>query len=209
MIKIAFIGAGSVVFTRELLTDICSSPELARCHIALHDIDADRLATADAVARWTAGALHAAPTITSHLDRREAVDGAQYVINMVQVGMHDATLVDFEIPKRYGLRQTIADSYGIGGIFRGATYLRSARRPGDRHGDGGRRWRVAAQLHEPDGDELLVHVRGDTAAQRRRPLPFRSTHHPPPRGPRGRSLCGDRLRRCGHQPSGVDPAIDP
>jgi alpha-galactosidase len=118
MIKIAFIGAGSVVFTRELLTDICSMPALSGCHIALHDIDADRLATADAVAHWTAGALNAAPTITSHLDRRAAVDGAQYVINMVQVGMHDATLVDFAIPKRYGLQQTIADSYGIGGIFR-------------------------------------------------------------------------------------------
>ena len=60
----------------------------------------------------------ASPTITTHLDRRAAVAGSDFVLNMVQIGGHDATLRDFEIPARYGLRQTIADTLGIGGIFR-------------------------------------------------------------------------------------------
>ena len=118
MTRIAFIGAGSVVFTKNLLGDILSFPELAGAEIALHDIDAGRLATAEAMARWVAHERSASPTISSHLDRRAAIDGADYVINMVQIGGHEATLLDFEIPARYGLRQTIADTLGIGGIFR-------------------------------------------------------------------------------------------
>jgi alpha-galactosidase len=117
--RIAFIGAGSVEFTKNLLGDILAFPELANAEIALHDIDSERLQTAEAMARWTAGALNASPTIEAHLDRRAAIDGADFVINMIQVGGHAATLLDFEIPKRYGLRQTIADTLGIGGIFRG------------------------------------------------------------------------------------------
>jgi alpha-galactosidase len=118
MTRIAFIGAGSVVFTRNLLGDILSFPELRDVEIALHDIDADRLATAEAIARLTARESDARPAISSHLDRREAIEGADFVLNMVQIGGHEATLRDFEIPARYGLRQTIADTLGIGGIFR-------------------------------------------------------------------------------------------
>ena len=118
MTKIAFIGAGSVVFTRNLLNDIFYFPELHDVEIALHDIDADRLDTAAAVARLAAEERGANPSITTHLDRRAAVDGADFVLNMVQIGGHEATLRDFEIPARYGLRQTIADTLGVGGIFR-------------------------------------------------------------------------------------------
>ncbi len=118
MTRIAFVGAGSVVFTRNLLADVLAFPELHDVDIALHDIDADRLATAEAIARVTAGERGATPRITAHLDRRAAIDGADFVLNMVQVGGHEATLKDFEIPARYGLRQTIADTLGIGGIFR-------------------------------------------------------------------------------------------
>ena len=118
MPRIAFIGAGSVVFTKNLLGDILSFPELGDVEIALHDIDADRLATAEAMARYVARERDATPTITSHVDRRAALAGADYVLNMVQIGGHEATLLDFEIPARYGLRQTIADTLGIGGIFR-------------------------------------------------------------------------------------------
>jgi alpha-galactosidase len=118
MTKVAFIGAGSVVFTRNLLGDILWFPELHDVEIALHDIDADRLSTAEAIARRTAADRGASPKITTHLDRREAIDGADFVLNMVQIGGHEATLKDFEIPARYGLRQTIADTLGIGGIFR-------------------------------------------------------------------------------------------
>ena len=118
MTKIAFIGAGSVVFTKNLLGDILSFPELAAAEIALHDIDADRLATAEAMAHSVAGVLGASPRITTELDRRAAIDGADHVINMVQIGGREATLLDFEIPARHGLRQTIADTLGVGGIFR-------------------------------------------------------------------------------------------
>lgn len=118
MTRIAFIGAGSVVFTKNLLGDILSFPELRGVEIALHDIDAERLETAGAMARYVAGVRGAAPRISLHDDRRAALDGADYVINMVQIGGHPSTLVDFELPARFGLRQTIADTLGIGGIFR-------------------------------------------------------------------------------------------
>jgi alpha-galactosidase len=117
-IKIAFIGAGSVVFTQGLLMDLLAFPELKDVQVALHDIDAERLATAEAAARHIAGLRSAAPTITAHAERRAALDGADFVINTVQVGMGEATRVDFDIPATYGLRQTIADTLGIGGIFR-------------------------------------------------------------------------------------------
>ena len=118
MTVIAFLGAGSVVFTRELLADILSFDELRGVTLALHDIDPERLETAEAIARATAGQLDAKPVITTSLDRRAVLDGADFVINSIQVGMHAATVTDFEIPAKYGLRQTIGDTLGVGGIFR-------------------------------------------------------------------------------------------
>ena len=118
MARVAFIGAGSVVFTKNLLGDILAFPELHGVDIALHDIDPDRLATAEAMTEYVAQDRGASPAISVHLERRAALDGADYVINMVQIGGHAATLLDFEIPARHGLRQTIADTLGIGGIFR-------------------------------------------------------------------------------------------
>ena len=119
MTKIAMIGAGSVIFVKALLVDILQMPALKECTIALHDIDAERLQTGGMMARWTAAQFGASPTVEEHADRRACVAGADFVINMVQIGMHEATLVDFDIPRRYGLKQTIADTVGIGGIFRG------------------------------------------------------------------------------------------
>ena len=119
MTKIAMIGAGSVVFVKNLLTDILSLPALKGCEVALHDIDAERLETAGMMARWTSGQFDAQAVVTEHSDRRRCVEGADFVINMVQIGMHAATLLDFDIPRRHGLKQTIADTVGIGGIFRG------------------------------------------------------------------------------------------
>jgi alpha-galactosidase len=118
MTVITFLGAGSVVFTRELLADILSFDELRGVTLALHDIDSERLETAEAIARRTSEQLGASPTITASLDRRTALEGADFVINAIQVGMHAATVTDFEIPAKYGLRQTIADTLGVGGIFR-------------------------------------------------------------------------------------------
>jgi alpha-galactosidase len=118
MTVIAFLGAGSVVFTRELLADILSFAELRDVTLALHDIDPERLETAEAIARQTADQLGCRPVITTNLDRRASLEGADFVINSIQVGMYPATVKDFEIPAKYGLRQTIADTLGIGGIFR-------------------------------------------------------------------------------------------
>ncbi len=119
MTKIAMIGAGSVIFVKALLIDILQIPALRDCTIALHDIDAERLETGGMMARWTAAQYDAPARVEEHADRRACVAGADFVINMVQIGMHDATLIDFDIPRRYGLKQTIADTVGIGGIFRG------------------------------------------------------------------------------------------
>ncbi|MEV7139019.1 alpha-glucosidase/alpha-galactosidase [Streptomyces tauricus] len=122
--KIVFIGAGSVVFTQGLLADLLAFPELRGAHIALHDIDTERLATAEGAARQIAdrltgtGSGSAHPRVTAHPDRRAALQDADFVINIVQVGMGEATRTDFEIPQRHGLRQTIGDTLGIGGIFR-------------------------------------------------------------------------------------------
>jgi len=120
MPKIAFIGAGSTVFAKNLLGDIFSFPELSQSVISLHDIDADRLRTSEIVAGRVAEAVGARPAIEATTDRQRALDGADYVICMIQVaGYKPGTVIDFEIPKRYGLRQTIADTLGIGGIMRG------------------------------------------------------------------------------------------
>ena len=119
MPKITFIGAGSTVFARNLLGDILSFPELADATISLFDIDTERLHTTELVAHRLAKQLGAHPTIEATLDRRAALDGADYAICMFQIaGYKPGTVIDFEIPKKYGLRQTIADTLGIGGIMR-------------------------------------------------------------------------------------------
>lgn len=120
MARIALIGAGSTVFARNLLGDILSFPELADSDIRLMDIDPYRLHTSEIVAHKVAEALSARPAITATTDRRQALQDADYVICMIQVGGYKpGTVIDFEIPKKYGLRQTIADTLGIGGIMRG------------------------------------------------------------------------------------------
>jgi alpha-galactosidase len=120
MAKITFIGAGSTVFARNLLGDILGHTELAGSEIALFDIDAERLATSELVAHRVAQALDAPAKISTTTDRRAALDGADYAINMIQVGGYEpCTVTDFEVPKQFGLRQTIADTLGIGGIMRG------------------------------------------------------------------------------------------
>jgi alpha-galactosidase len=118
--KTVFLGAGSTVFTRNLLGDILGHEELADSEIVLHDIDAERLGTSELVARRVCEALKAPAAISATTDRRAALDGADYAINMIQVGGYEpCTVTDFEVPKRFGLRQTIGDTLGIGGIMRG------------------------------------------------------------------------------------------
>ena len=120
MTKITFIGAGSTVFAKSLMGDIWSYPELADATICLMDIDAKRLRQSQQVAGHIIAALGNEPTVECTTDRGQALQDADYVICMIQVGGYEpATVIDFEIPKKYGLRQTIADTLGIGGIMRG------------------------------------------------------------------------------------------
>jgi alpha-galactosidase len=117
--KIAMIGAGSTVFAKNLLGDILSFPELGGADIRLFDINQERLDVTEQVAGRVAQTLGARPSVTATTDRVRALDGADFVINMIQVGGYKpATVTDFEVPKHYGLRQTIADTLGIGGIMR-------------------------------------------------------------------------------------------
>src|SRR3984885_12939207 len=120
VINLAFIGAGSVEFTRNVATDLCSYPEFrGGLHFALYDISAERLAHAERLVNRISAQTGAAATVTVTQDRRAALARATYVINEVQVGGYAATRADFDIPARYGVRQTIGDTLGIGGIFRG------------------------------------------------------------------------------------------
>jgi alpha-galactosidase len=120
MPKITFIGAGSTVFAKNLIGDILGFSELADSTICLMDIDLERLKTSEKVAYSVARVLGINPKIETTTNRRQAIDGADYVICMIQVGGHKpGTVIDFDIPKKYGLRQTIADTLGIGGIMRG------------------------------------------------------------------------------------------
>ena len=120
MSKITLIGAGSTIFAQRLIGDILLTPELAKdTQIALHDIDEDRLRTSEIVTRRITEKLGLKTLVFSSTDRREVLAGSDYVIFMMQVGGYKpSTVIDFEIPKKYGLRQTIADTLGVGGIMR-------------------------------------------------------------------------------------------
>ena len=120
MARIVFIGAGSTVFARNLMGDILSFPELSSSTIVLHDINEERLRTSEIVGHKIIETLNVSATIEATTDRRVALAGADYVITMFQVGGYKpSTVIDFEIPKKFGLEQTIADTLGIGGIMRG------------------------------------------------------------------------------------------
>jgi len=118
--KVAIIGAGSTVFMRNIVRDLLQQPALISTHIALQDIDSKRLQESQLVARQIISALKVPATVSASMERREVLQGADVVITMFQVGGYKpSTVVDFDIPKKYGLRQTIADTLGIGGIMRG------------------------------------------------------------------------------------------
>jgi alpha-galactosidase len=119
MTNITLIGAGSVEFTRILLADLVEFRELEGSTITLHDINPERLDTAERISRYTLEKTRTRFNLRAELERRPALEGADFVINEIQVGGIEATLRDFEIPKRYGLRQTIGDTIGVGGVFRG------------------------------------------------------------------------------------------
>jgi len=120
MATLVLTGAGNVELTRRILSDLFVVPELAgTLRVVLHDIDRERLDTAHALADRLNAEAGAGAAVEAHTDRRAALSGADFVVCQLAVGSFEATLRDFEIPARYGLRQTIADTIGIGGIFRG------------------------------------------------------------------------------------------
>ena len=121
--KITFMGAGSTVFAKNVIGDSMLTPALRDFEFALYDIDPERLEESYImVSALNKNINEGRATITKHLgveNRKEALRGADFVVNAIQVGGYDpCTILDFEIPKKYGLRQTIADTLGIGGIFR-------------------------------------------------------------------------------------------
>lgn len=118
--KIAFIGAGSTVFMKNIIGDVLQRPALAAAHVALMDIDGGRLAESEIVFNKLVASLGAKATHSLHTDRRSALEGADFVVVAFQIGGYEpCTVTDFEIPKKFGLRQTIADTLGVGGIMRG------------------------------------------------------------------------------------------
>ena len=123
MAKITFMGAGSTVFARNVLGDCMCREALKDSHFALYDIDGERLKESEFILKTlNANINDNRATITTHLgerSRKAALRGADFVVNAIQVGGYEpSTVIDFEIPKKFGLRQTIADTLGIGGIFR-------------------------------------------------------------------------------------------
>ena len=122
MPKITFMGAGSTVFAKNVLGDSMMTPALAESTIALYDIDAQRLQDSRMMLENINRNNGNKARVEAYLgveNRKDALRGANYVVNAIQVGLYDpCTIIDFEVPKKYGLRQTIADTLGIGGIFR-------------------------------------------------------------------------------------------
>ena len=117
---IAFIGAGSTVFMKNIIGDVLQRPALAGAEVRLMDIDPKRLADSEVVAKKIASTLGVPATVKTYTDQRKALDGADFVVVAFQIGGYEpATVTDFEVPKTFGLRQTIADTLGIGGIMRG------------------------------------------------------------------------------------------
>ena len=123
MLKITFMGAGSTVFARNVLGDVMCTPALRECEIALYDIDATRLNESfQILSVINKNVNEGRAVLKTYLgveNRKDALRNATFVVNSIQVGGYEpCTVIDFEIPKKYGLRQTIADTLGIGGIMR-------------------------------------------------------------------------------------------
>ena len=121
--KITFMGAGSTIFAKNVIGDSMLTPSLSDFEFALYDIDAERLEESFIMVNALNNNINEGRAkVSKYLgveNRKDALRGADFVVNAIQVGGYDpCTIIDFEIPKKYGLRQTIADTLGIGGIFR-------------------------------------------------------------------------------------------
>jgi alpha-galactosidase len=118
--RIAFIGAGSTVFMKNIIGDVLQRPASSAATIALMDINPERLSESEIVAGKIISTLGVKAKIETHSNQRKALEGADFVVVAFQIGGYEpCTVTDFEVPKRFGLRQTIADTLGVGGIMRG------------------------------------------------------------------------------------------
>jgi alpha-galactosidase len=118
--KVTFIGAGSSVFMKNIVGDILQRPALAGAEIRLMDINPQRLEESEIIAKKLVSTLGVSATVKAYSNQREALDGTNFVVVCFQIGGYEpSTVVDFEVPKKYNLRQTIADTLGVGGIMRG------------------------------------------------------------------------------------------
>jgi alpha-galactosidase len=119
-VKLTFIGAGSTIFMRNIVGDMLHFESLRDATVALMDIDEGRLAESELVAKKMIAAMGTGARVETYTDQRRALEGADFVVTAFQIGGYrPCTVTDFEIPKAYGLRQTIADTLGVGGIMRG------------------------------------------------------------------------------------------
>lgn len=175
MVKVTFMGAGSTVFAKNVLGDCLVSPDLKGMEIALYDIDAERLDDSLAMLKAINRQYRSKATIKTYLgvrNRKKALAGADFVVNAIQVGGYDpCTITDFEIPKKYGLRQTIADTLGLEAFSEPAVHSGGARFF-EGYGRGLPESPVY-QLHESDGHDYRRHPEG-VADQIRRTVPQRT-----------------------------------
>ena len=205
MTRIVLVGAGSVEFTRNLLGDFLSFPALRDAELVLHDIDPDRLRTAERMAAWTAGALGAEPRSRAQpRPPRPPSPDADYVINTIQVGGARATQIDFDIPARYGLRYTINDTINVGGVLRGLRTIPVV-------------LGIAADMAEACPDAMLLNYTNPMGMLVRavdeavgtpdgRPLPLGLLDRRHARRVPGRPGRGGRRPVGRRQPPGLDPA---
>ena len=144
MTKLTFIGAGSTIFMKNIVGDMLHFEALKDATIALMDIDPVRLAESEQVARKMIATMDAGAVIETYTDQRRALEGANFVVTAFQTGGYDpCTITDFELPKKYGLRQTIGDTLGVGGIMRGVRTVPHL-------------WSVAADMEQVCPDALLM-----------------------------------------------------
>ena len=144
MTKLTFIGAGSTIFMKNIVGDMLHQPSLKDATIALMDIDETRLAESAFVARAMVAKMQTGARIETHTDQRRALEGADFVVTAFQIGGYKpSTVIDFDIPRRYGLRQTIGDTLGVGGIMRGLRTVPHL-------------WSVAADMAAVCPDALLL-----------------------------------------------------
>ncbi|KNG92614.1 alpha-glucosidase/alpha-galactosidase [Pseudaestuariivita atlantica] len=144
MTKITFIGAGSTIFARNILGDALHFEALRDATFTLMDIDPTRLAESELVVRRMIDTMQTGAQVETTTDQRRAIEGADFVVTAFQIGGYDpCTITDFEIPKAYGLRQTIADTLGVGGIMRGLRTVPHL-------------WRVAQDMAELAPDAVML-----------------------------------------------------